>query len=204
MANSLGETSGTWRGNFTEAIGWFLDTAAQARGRLDQPGLGEWSVRALIGHTGRAITTVTDYLGATGTPAATVLDYYRLAPSWDAAAIAQRGRDAAAALGDHPVAALAAAATPVRTAVSVAADQAPLRTPVGVMALEEYLPTRTFELTVHTCDLAVALGLPPVPPLGPATSALRILGQAAGPRLGTVLLSLTGRRQLPAGFTLLG
>jgi hypothetical protein len=37
-------------------------TAAQVGDRWDAPGLGEWDVRALVGHTSRAMLTVEAYL----------------------------------------------------------------------------------------------------------------------------------------------
>ena len=33
--------------------------------RWDGTGLGEWDLRALVGHTSRAVTTVAEYLGST-------------------------------------------------------------------------------------------------------------------------------------------
>jgi hypothetical protein len=73
------------------------------------------------------------------------------------------------------------------------------------MALGAYLPTRTLELTVHTCDLAVALGEEPAPPQRAAEQALELLARvAAGTgRAGPLLLAATGRRGLPSGFSLL-
>ena len=90
---------------FRQAADWFLQTAGQVGNRWEEPGLGEWDIRALVGHTSRSFLTVESYLA---TPAATVeIDgpaaYYRairgLASGPD---VAQRGRDAGAALGSDP------------------------------------------------------------------------------------------------------
>ena len=90
-------------------------------------------------------------------------------------------------------------------AVEGLAGDALLTTPPGGMRLADYLPTRTFELTVHTCDLAVALGAPlDVPDLA-AVETLEVLGGLASRAnlAGPLLLAATGRQPLPAGFSVL-
>jgi hypothetical protein len=47
---------------FADAAGWFVRTTALADGQWDRPGLGEWDVRALSGHTSRSLLTVEAYL----------------------------------------------------------------------------------------------------------------------------------------------
>jgi uncharacterized protein (TIGR03083 family) len=171
--------------------------------------LGEWTVRDLVGHASRALLTVETYLGR---PAAAVevdsgVDYFRraLGSAGDAAAVAQRGRDAGAALGDDPARAVAALAQRVTARVRAAAEDDLVATPVGGMRLADYLPTRTFELTVHTCDLAAALGQPIEVPEAAGAESLGLLGELAlnAGRAGPLLLAATGRRGLPEGFTVL-
>ena len=60
---------GDSRTAFTDAAGWFVRTAALVGDRWDRPGLGAWDVRALVGHTSRALLTVETYLAR---PAAAV------------------------------------------------------------------------------------------------------------------------------------
>lgn len=204
VQNSLCEAPSAWRGNYSMAAAWFLEVAATCLNRLDHPALGEWSVRELLGHTGRAFTTVTDYLGADGTvDVAGAEEYFRLARTADPAAIAARGKAAGAELGDEPVGTLRRLAERTARSLEDAADDALVRSPFGVMTLAEYLPTRTFEFVVHTCDLTAATGLPLAPPAAPATSAMRLAGALAGPRVGEVLLALTGRRTLDPGFSVI-
>ncbi len=122
----------------------------------------------------------------------------------DAAAVTQRGRDAGAALGDDPSDAVMALATGVRQLVRESPDDAVVTTPVGAMRLVDCLPTRTFELTVHTLDLARALGIRPPAALGTAVGGSLLL--AAGiaavlPDAADILLLLTGRGDLPAGLS---
>ena len=130
-------------------------------------------------------------------------EYFRLARTADPAAIAARGRTAGAELGGEPIETLRRFAERTARALEDAADDESVRSPFGLMTLAEYLPTRTFELVVHTCDLAAAAGLPLAPPPGPAASALRIVGALAGSSAGEVLLTLTGRRTLAPGFSVL-
>lgn len=191
---------------------WFLRVAAHAEGHLDEPGLGAWSIRDLLGHTSRALATIESYLEADAARGAEVdlvdaAAYYRAtqAAFADLEAVAQRGRVAGAALGDDPLAALQALATRVTERIRSAPGHAVVATPFGVMTLESYLPTRIVELTVHTCDLAAALHLDPTVPPDAATATFTALGAVAAGRgsAAPVLLALTGRRPLPPGFSLM-
>ena len=75
----------------------------------------------------------------------------------------------------------------------------------GGMGLSDYLPTRTFELTVHTADLATALGARLDIPATAALQALQIVTDlaVADGLAGPLLLAATGRPALPAGFSVL-
>lgn len=176
------------------------------------PGLGEWDLRSLVGHASRAVSTVTAYVDqpADHEDASSPADYFatvaRLSRATDssvvAEAVTQRGRDAGAALGEHPAAAVADL---VDKALDRLRDQDDvlLSTPVGGMLLSSYLPTRTFELAVHSLDIAAAIGV--VLELDPVVMA-DSLGVAAETAARTghglpVLLALTGRTPLPEGFS---
>ncbi|WP_425310405.1 maleylpyruvate isomerase N-terminal domain-containing protein [Ammonicoccus fulvus] len=180
---------------------------------LDRPGLGEWTVRELIGHTNRAFTTVVDYVGV-GAPdpesGALLRDagaYFAAAAGGkiDHAAVAERGRVAGRALGDDPVRVVVDAQRRANLVVAENTDAKLVGTPFGPMRLVDYLETRAFELTVHGLDLAYALrrGVP----AGTRTSvpqALRLLADIAGPDAASAAVrALTGRAALPAGFSLL-
>lgn len=193
---------------FTDAAEWFVRTAAAVGDRWDEPGLGEWDVRALVGHTSRSFLTVETYLArpAEAVEVATALAYFRATSAVAAGqAVAARGRDAGTALGDDPAVAVAEIAARVLRLVQARAGTELLTTIVGGMRLADYLPTRTFELAVHTADLATALGVPPEVPVAAAAQALRLVADlaVAGGRAGPVLLALTGRAGLPAGFSVL-
>ena len=101
---------GDSRTAFADAAGWFVRTTALVGDRWDRPGLGEWDVRALVGHTSRALLTVETYLArpAAAVDLASAPDYFRAISAAAAApAVAARGRDAGTALGSDPEAAVA-------------------------------------------------------------------------------------------------
>src|SRR5689334_5589665 len=93
---------------FLDAGEWFVQLVAEVGDRWDEPGLGEWDVRALVGHTTRAFLTVETYLDqpASAIEVETPVEYFRavrrFATGADSAEVAQRGRDAGTALGDDP------------------------------------------------------------------------------------------------------
>jgi uncharacterized protein (TIGR03083 family) len=170
------------------------------------PGLGVWSVRDLVGHTSRALLSVEECLSApprslsasvevTLTGAA---EYFALAGGADHDAIAERGREAGAALGEIPSTAVAVIRTRALMALqrAVGSGEDPVvSTRFGGIYLSAYLPTRTFELVVHTLDLGAALGVDAEMPAAPLATAAHLatdlaLGSGRGPG---VLLALTGR-----------
>ena len=187
---------------FEEAAQSFVELVGQVRGDWDRPGLGRWDLRALVGHTARALVTVTAYLDR---PAETEVlgsaaAYLAGAGKSDADAVFARGVAAGTELGDDPHAWVAATAERAVQRVRGGDPELLIETIGGGMRLGSYLPTRTFELVVHGADVAAALGLEPeVPPTalreaaGLATQV--VLDQGRGTDL---LLTLTGRADWPA------
>ena len=148
---------------FADAAQWFVRTIALVGDRWDRPGLGEWDVRALVGHTSRSLLTVEMYLArpAAAVEVASAGDYFRATREMAAGPdVAARGRDAGAALGDDPAPAVAEIAGRVVPLVDACEGTELVTTIAGGMRLADYLPTRSFELAVHTSDLANAVGLP--------------------------------------------
>ena len=164
-------------------------------------------MRELAGHAGRALSTVERYLAEppdrVEVPSAS--RYFELVLRTPAAEVAERGRAAGRALGDDPAGALAEAAGRAMIAVSGAPPNALVSTPVGGMRLADYLPTRIFELTVHSLDLARAVGLEVEPPRAAIEVSLQIVAElaAAPARAVPLLLAVTGRGPLPPGYSLL-
>jgi len=196
------------RAAYADAAGWFVRTAALVADRWDRPGLGEWDVRALVGHTSRALLTVETYLArpAAAADVACAADYFRATRAAAAgAAVAARGRDAGTALGSDPATAVAQIAARVLALIDIRDGTELVTTIAGGMRLGDYLPTRTFELAVHTADLATALGVSPDVPATAAAQALAIVADLAvtDGLAGPLLLAATGRPGLPAGFSVL-
>jgi len=192
----------------------FVDTVAQICEPLwHQPGLGVWTVRDLVGHTSRALLTVETYLAQSAPHAdlARPIDYYLQARMQTQAtlaaadAIAARGRQAGEALGADPAQAVRDIATRVLAAVRVAADNALVGTPLGGMRLIDYLPSRIFELAVHTLDIAHAVSLAVTLPETAARVTVHLLADAAleSGKVAPLLLAATGRQPLPDGYSVL-
>jgi uncharacterized protein (TIGR03083 family) len=176
---------------FAELVGRIPDE------RWDAPGLGEWSVRDLVGHTGRALVTVRSYL-AEPAEEATLADpvaYFRAALAVDPAAVADRGRAAGAALGPDPAAAVRQQLERALAAVAAAEPDTVAGTPFGGIRAVDYLPTRTFELTVHSLDLGGACRLPANVPEGPLAASLELAARLAlrSGKAERLLLLATGR-----------
>jgi uncharacterized protein (TIGR03083 family) len=198
------------RAGYTGITDLFIDTVARVdETQWQRAGLGEWTVRELVGHTCRATFGLID--GSMDHPAAR-LDIERPVDFWknvrtpaENAAIAEDGRQAAAALGDHPLEAVREIADRVRARIDHAPDDALITTRAGGIRLIDYLATRVFECTIHTLDLAVAIRADIDLPSPAATVALQLLGERAQLRGQVVplLLAATGRRSLPEGLSVL-
>jgi len=176
---------------------------------FEGPGLGDWDLRALVGHASRSLVTVSAYLQ---TPAETAdladaVEYYaavreHLAGA-DAAGVTERGVQAGRALGDDP------AAEVDRLVAQALSDLEGVGDPIikvfggyGIR-LGDYLDTRVFEVVVHSLDISRATGVPADLPQDALRSAT-VLAASTAVHFGdgeTVLLALTGRAPLPGGFS---
>lgn len=174
----------------------------------DGPGLGEWDLRALVGHTSRSLITVETYLDQPAereelaTPEAYIAAGQRIVAA-AADGVAQRGRDAGQALGPRPAEAFAELVERVLPLVD--RDDDPMITTIaGGMRLSVYLPTRVFELVVHGTDIADALGVdPPAFPPEVWSAALTLATRAAvlSGQSPALLRAVTGRAPLPPDFS---
>ena len=195
--------------SFATAARMYADQVRQIRpDQWDGPGLGDWSLRSLVGHASRSLTTVESYLGqpAERVEVESAPAYYlaiRSALTADPAAVTERGVQAGLALGGDPAASVADLVE--RVLPRVERDDDPVITTIaGGMRLSDYLPTRTFELVVHGYDIARAAGLPD--PAFKEAALIEVASVAAetavllgrGPEL---ILALTGRSALSPGFS---
>ena len=140
---------------------------------------------------------------ATYDAAETAAEYYaavsRFVTEESADAVRQRGVDAGLALSEDPIGTLRQQRADADAALDALDGDPVIETIVGGMRVSDYLPTRTFELTVHCLDIARATGLGFTPPRAALAEALS-LASATAVELGMgtdVLLALTGRQALP-------
>lgn len=200
----------------TDIRGTYADTARCCADLVDRippdawdgPGLGEWDLRSLVGHTSRALSTVITYLPrpAAAEQVPSTAAYFQLAlgsGGTDPAAVTDRGRAAGVALGPEPAAAVNVLVAETIATLDAEPGDPVIQTIAGGIRLSNYLPTRTFELTVHTLDIAAATGLPVTPPPQALRDALRIAVELVDLRgdAVSVLRALTGRQPLPDGFS---
>lgn len=173
-----------------------------APGQWDQPGLGDWSVLSLIGHTSRSLTTVADYLAQPEPDVVeigSVAGYYaRIQGLASSPEVTARGVAAGVDLGDDVLRSATERRDRAVAAITGVADR-PVATPWGGILLSDYLPTRTFELAVHGLDIARAIGSTSTLPRVVLASALTTAVQAAEltGQGDQALLMLTGREQGP-------
>jgi uncharacterized protein (TIGR03083 family) len=207
---------------FGQAADWFAATVAGIGDhQWEEPGLGQWTVRHLVGHTGRALITVEEYFRDSCPETET-------APARDAdddpvggageyflgthgatrlhADVAERGRQAGAELGPVPRSVVADLVTRVGALVRQAPESAVFVTRFGVQPFATYLCTRTVELVVHTVDIGHAVAVEPVIPDDAARLTLAVMMETARRRGAAVevVRALGGRARLAPGFSLFG
>jgi len=202
----MSEVSHDSRDTFAEAAQAFVELVrAVPPDAWDGPGLGEWDLRSLVGHTSRSLITVETYLSqpANREDVVSAAAYYAAISTIDPAAVAGRGREAGRALGDDPVAAIQSLVTRVLGVVE-RAENPLITSAAGGVRLRTYLPTRTFELVVHGLDIAAAANLP-APDYGytllsevAEVAARAAVLQGRGLEL---IRALTSRAPLPDGFS---
>lgn len=179
--------------------------------RWDDPGLGVWSVRDLVGHTASAALRPIEPAPA-GTdvavesPEAWWARTRQAPPEVFAEAVRRSTEGAAAAgrdLGDDPAETVRDRVGRATAALADTRDDDVVTTLAGGIRVRDWLPTRTFELVVHGLDVAAAAGVPfdvPEPALAEATAqaARMAVTTGGGP---AVLRALTGRDTLPDAFS---
>ncbi|MFG2194896.1 sterol carrier family protein [Streptomyces sp. NPDC048639] len=119
--------------------------------------LGDWTVRDLVVHIALGADSVRTYLAKPAPPVreVTVLDW----PSATAAvATAVDARARTVAASTEPLEILDRADERLAEALASAPDERLLAARLGAMRLDDFLVTRCVELTVHSDDLAAALG----------------------------------------------
>lgn len=184
------------RTSFDLAVNFFLDIVSRVSSdQWAEPGLGVWNVRELVGHTSRAMTTIEQYVTVGA-------DRVGVGSSDD---IAERGRQAALALGDDPASTIREVAKRVVSLVNSLPADHRVKTPYGEQQLNDYLRSRITELTIHSLDLADALNVRVDAPSECLRESLYLLSDVAVQRgvAKDVAFALTGRPALSKRFNLL-
>jgi len=170
----------------------------------DKPGLGEWDVRTLAGHTSRALVTVLTYLErpAEQVAVASAAAYFSGQDFTSSPGITARATAAARELGPEPAETVDRMLVRLNEVIPLVEDRV-IETIVGGMRLSDYLPTRIFELAVHSLDLAAACGIRTALPADVELAAAKLSVEIAAARgeCSKLLLALTGRAALPAGYS---
>lgn len=161
--------------------------------------LGDWGLRTLVGHTSRALLTVEQYSSQPAEHAEldcpeAYFERVSAVPTATPGAIAARAMRAADDLGDDIASAFHAITDRVLVLLRSAEDR-PITTIAGTILLSDYLPTRTFELTVHGLDIARAISNDEEPPAAALESSVALASSIAlrNGRGVDLLLALTGR-----------
>jgi uncharacterized protein (TIGR03083 family) len=195
------------RKTFGEAARAFADLVRRIPDdRWDGPGLGEWNLRSLVGHTSRSLITVETYLDqpADAEELPTAAAYYEAIAGIEPESVVGRGVAAGKALGDNPAEFVDTLVRRVPALLKTAGNPL-INTAAGGMRLESYLPTRSFELVVHSLDIAAAVS----DIEGPEFSD-QLLSQVARVAATTavllghgveMMLALTGRATLSPSFS---
>jgi uncharacterized protein (TIGR03083 family) len=191
---------------YLEAARSFADLVGSLPPALTGPGLGEWDLRTLVGHTSRSLVTVIEYLQQPAESVEVDSPAYVVAAGAAVAAggagVTERGVAAGAALGDDPAGSVRALVERVTTDLAGVDLDAVITTFAGGMRVRDYLPTRTFELVVHGLDIAAAVPVRWTPPDAALRCAVGLAGEVAVLRgEGPLLLRLVTGRE-PGGISI--
>ena len=196
---------------FTQAARYFAESVARVGPtQWDNPALGIWTVRDLVGHTSRSITRVEEFgtQRAERADIASAAHHYHVSLASDGVddAIAQSGRVAGGELGDDPASVVRDAVERVLPLVAATPEDAIIAYTNGGIRIGHYLQTRVLELTIHALDLNAAIGAEVEPPREALLETLHLLADLAADsgHGGALALAATGRGVLPDRFSVLG
>ena len=193
-----------WADTYLEAARSFADLVASLPSPLSGPGLGDWDLRALVGHASRSLVTVSECLRrpASSVDLETAADYVAgLAAVANDPGVNRRGVEAGEMLGDDPAGAVRLLLDEVVADLARANPDQLVTTYAGGMRLRDYLPTRSFELVVHGLDIAAAVPARWTPPPAALSEALHLAAEVALRHgEGSLMLRLVTGRE-PGGLS---
>jgi uncharacterized protein (TIGR03083 family) len=196
---------------FRQAVHFFENAVENiSPTQWDEPALGVWTVRDLVGHTRLSFARVAEFSQqrANKIDVESAAQHYHVSLSVEGIndAIAERGRVAGQGLGDDVTTMLRASIEATLAVLKTTPDNAVIAYPNGGIKLEHYLETRVLELVVHTVDILVATGIEIEPPRQALSCTLHLLADlAVDSGIGSQLaLLVTGRRVIHDRFSVLG
>lgn len=175
----------------------------------DEPALGVWTVRDLIGHTSRSIDRVAEFGSkrADKVDVISAAEHYHLSLANEGVddAIAKAGREAGQWLGHDIQQAIRTSLDVTLKLLETIPDNTTIAYTNGGIKLEHYLETRVVELTIHTLDILTATGNRIDPPREALACTLRILADLAidSGLGGRLALLATGRATIAERFSVL-
>lgn len=195
--------------DFLDAVDQLPDLVDQIKD-FTQPGLGSWDIAGLCGHLLRGVRTPVYYLaepapmdGPGSGPDAYLAAYLTARaknPTDMDAAVAARGIGEIDGIDPVQYSRLfRTAAASARAALQGIQGDRKVATPYGTYRIQDYLRTRTFEVVVHSIDLARAAKIDWHPPETAVNDALMLLADLARTtgNAESLLLALTGRHLAP-------
>ena len=195
----------SWTATYLEVADSFAELVASLPADLSGPGLGDWDLRALVGHASRSLVTVSEYLRkpAASVDVETAVDYVAgLASVANDDGVTRRGVEAGELLGDDPAGAVRLLLDAVTDDLARARPDQLVTTYAGGMRLGDYLPTRSFELVVHGLDIVAAVPVRWTPPPAALAEAVHLATEVALRRgEGSLLLRLVTGRE-PGGLSI--
>lgn len=196
-----------YRRTYRAAVVSFADLVSRVPAdRWEEPALGDWTLRELIGHTvSSALRQVPEVLArpADVVTAGSPQEYWANTRSATQPGGDDDARETGAWLGDDATTRVSELAGLATAALAAVRDDDVVTTPAGGMRVADWLPTRTFELVVHGLDIAADAGVPFEPAadaLAETVAQAALIAAAVGDGL-EVLRALTGRAALPGDFS---
>ena len=169
---------------FLQAGTFFVDTVDKiGPGQWDEPALGSWNVRDLVGHTSVSFARLAEFCQqrADRINITSAAHHYHVGLAVPGAndAIAEKGKESGQRLGDNAAQVIRAAFNETVMVLESVPDDTAIAYPNGGIKLEHYIETRVLELTVHTLDILAATGIEMEPPREALSCTLHVLADLA-------------------------
>jgi uncharacterized protein (TIGR03083 family) len=196
---------------FRAAATFFSDTVDKiTSSQWDEPALGVWNVRDLVGHTNATVASVAEFAPnrADNANVQSAAQHYHISLAAEGIddSIAEEGKTAGQELGDDVSESIHQTQDTSLAALNAVPDGTVIGYYHGGIKIEHYLEMCVLELTIHTLDIISATGIELDPPPAALSSTLHLLADLAVDSGfgGQLALLATGRGVIPDRFSVLG